>query len=84
MAIGSMLLVDGALSAPIPVDAARAAGANVILAVDFGYRPREEPVTGLIDVAHQSIHILMNRLVEEQLRRATLAIQSGRSRTDPA
>lgn len=73
--IDGRLLVDGALSAPIPVDAARAAGADITLAVDVAYRPHEAPVSGLMDVAFQSMHILVNRLIDEQIKRATHAIR---------
>lgn len=70
-----LLLVDGALSAPVPVDAAYAAGASVTLAVDVAYRPTEASVGGMLDVAGQSIRILVNRLIEEQIPRATMAIR---------
>ena len=68
-------LVDGALSAPVPVDAARAAGASLVIALDVAYRPHEAPVARLVDVAFQAMHILVNRLLDEQLQRATLAIR---------
>jgi NTE family protein len=70
-----LLLVDGALSAPVPVDAAYAAGAALTLAVDVAYRPTEASVSGIMDVAGQSIRILVNRLIEEQISRATLAVR---------
>lgn len=73
--IGGRQLVDGALSAPVPVDAARAAGANLVIALDVAYRPHEAPVARLFDVAFQAMHILVNRLIDEQLQRATLAIR---------
>jgi NTE family protein len=73
--IDGVQLVDGALSAPIPVDAARAAGADVVIALDVAYRPHEAPVAGLTDVAFQALHILVNRLIDEQLKRADLAIR---------
>ena len=75
VAIDGRLLVDGALSAPIPVDAARAAGAEITVALDVAYRPHEAPVTSLMDVAYQSMHILVNRLIDEQIKRATLPIR---------
>lgn len=75
MEIDGRLLVDGALSAPLPVDIAYAAGVEKTLAIDVSYRPREGPVADVVDVARQSIHILVNSLLDEQVRRATLAIR---------
>jgi NTE family protein len=68
-------LVDGALTAPVPVDAARALGADFCLAIDVAYRPDDEPVDGLSDVAYQAFHILINRLIDEQIRRADFAFR---------
>ncbi len=73
--IGDRRLVDGALSSPVPVDAARALGATFVLAIDVAYRPYEEPVKGFSDVAFQMFHIMVNRLVEEQIGRADMAIR---------
>lgn len=68
-------LVDGALTAPLPVDAARALGADVVISVDVAYRPYEDTVTGLAGVAFQMFHIMVNQLIAEQARRADHAIQ---------
>jgi NTE family protein len=68
-------LVDGGLSAPVPVDAGRALGAGFCLAVDVAYRPYEEPVSGLSDVGYQAFHILINRLIDEQIQRADFAFR---------
>jgi NTE family protein len=68
-------LVDGALTAPVPVDAARALGADVVIAVDVAYRPYEAPVSGLAGVAFQMFHIMVNQLIAEQIRRADHAIR---------
>jgi NTE family protein len=68
-------LVDGALSAPVPIDAARELGADFTIAVDVAYRPYEAPISGISDVAFQMFHILVNRLIDEQIRRADFAIR---------
>jgi NTE family protein len=68
-------LVDGALTAPIPVDAARALGADVVIAIDVAYRPYEEGVSGITGVAFQMFHIMVNQLINEQVRRADHAIR---------
>jgi NTE family protein len=68
-------LVDGALTAPLPVDAARASGADIVISVDVAYRPYEDVVTGIAGVAFQMFHIMVNRLIAEQARRADHAIR---------
>jgi len=67
-------LVDGSLAAPLPVDAAREQGARFVLAVDVAYRPSDEKPRGLVDIAFQSYHILVNHLAAEQARRADLVL----------
>lgn len=68
-------LVDGALTAPVPIDAARALGADYCLSIDVAYRPDDEPVGGLSDVAFQAFHILINRLIDEQIQRSDFALR---------
>jgi NTE family protein len=68
-------LVDGALAEPVPVLTARTLGADRVIAVDVAYRPYEEAVSGFTDVAFQMFHILVNRLIEEQITQADLAIR---------
>lgn len=75
--IGHRKLVDGALTAPIPVDAARTLGADFVIAVDVAYRPYEEPLEsdGVTAMAFQMMHIMINRLIGEQIRRADFRIR---------
>lgn len=73
--IDGRMLVDGALTAPLPVDAARALGADVVIAIDVAYRPYEGEVSGITDVAFQMFHIMVNQLITEQVRRADHAIR---------
>lgn len=68
-------LIDGALSAPVPVDAARALGADFTIAIDVAFRPYEEPISGITDVAFQMFHIMVNRLIDEQIQRVDFAIR---------
>lgn len=68
-------LIDGALSAPVPVDAARALGAEFTIAIDVAFRPYEEPVSGITGVAFQMFHIMVNRLIDEQIKRVDFAIR---------
>lgn len=73
--IDGRLLVDGALTAPVPVDAAREMGADFVIAVDVAYRPYEAAVSGITGVAFQMFHIMVNQLISEQLRRADARIR---------
>ena len=73
--VGGRDLLDGSLTAPVPVDAARALGATLVVAVDVAYRPYEERPAGLSGLAFQSLHILTNALAREQTRRADLTIR---------
>jgi NTE family protein len=73
--VGGRDLLDGSLTAPVPVDAARALGADVVVAVDIAFRPHEQQAQGLADLAFQAMHILGNALAREQTRRADLTIR---------
>lgn len=68
--IGNHELLDGSLSAPVPVRAARKLGAQRIVAVDVAYRPHEEAPSSSSDYAFQAMHILTNALAREQTRAA--------------
>lgn len=75
VSVGGETLADGALVEPVPVDAARALGADYVIAVDVAYRPYEEKADGIAQYAFQSMHILINTLGERQLREADFAIR---------
>ncbi len=68
-------LVDGSLTNPVPVDAARELGAQVVLAVDVAYRPSDAPASGLAGLAFQTLHIMINALSAEQTRRADVTLR---------
>ena len=68
-------LVDGGLTEPVPVIAVREMGADIVIGVDVAFRPGEEPFQGLTGVAFQTMHIMANALINEQLPRADIAIR---------
>ena len=68
-------LVDGGLTEPVPVIAAREMGADFVIGVDVAFRPGEEPFQGLTGAAFQTMHIMANALINEQLPRADIAIR---------
>jgi NTE family protein len=73
--IANRRLLDGSLTAPVPVAAARKLGARRIVAVDVAYRPYEEAPTSASDHAFQAMHILTNALAREQTRQAEHVIK---------
>jgi len=75
VSIAGRALVDGALAEPVPIRAARELGADVVIAIDVAFRPSEEPARNLLDAPFQAMHILVNRLIDEQIGEADLAIR---------
>lgn len=73
--IGRRQLLDGSLTAPVPVAAARRLGARRVVAVDVAYRPYEEVPTSSSDYGFQAVHILTNALAREQTRQAEHVIK---------
>ena len=68
-------LVDGGLTEPVPVIAVREMGAEIVIGVDVAFRPGEEKVQGLTGVAFQTMQIMANALINEQMRHADVAIR---------
>ena len=68
-------LVDGGLSEPVPVIAVREMGADIVIGVDVAFRPVEEGVAGFTGVAFQTMQIMANALINEQIPRADVAIR---------
>jgi NTE family protein len=64
--VGRHRLLDGSLTAPVPVKAVRRLGAQRVVAVDVAYRPYEAPPASSSDYAFQAVHILTNTLAREQ------------------
>lgn len=73
--VDGLTLIDGSLTEPVPVDSARAMGADFVIAVDIAYRPHDERPAGMSDMAFQAMHILINALIAEQVRRADFALR---------
>ncbi len=68
------LLVDGALTEPVPAKAARELGGQRVVGIDIAYRPANAPVESVAGSAFQSVHILVNSLITEQSPHADVAI----------
>lgn len=68
-------LVDGGLTEPVPVIAVREMGATFVIGVDIAFRPNEEKVSGLSGFALQTMQIIANALINEQIRHADVVIR---------
>lgn len=68
--------VDGCLVSPVPVDAARKLGADIVMAVDISAQLERRLVfDGLSNVIDQSLIIMIRRLGEQELTRADVVIR---------
>ncbi|MDO4640244.1 MAG: patatin-like phospholipase family protein [Neisseria sp.] len=74
--VGSHKYVDGGLSAPVPVTAARTLGANFVIAVDISAKPAKlESGSGFFAYLDQSLNIMSAPALEYQLRQANVIIK---------
>lgn len=73
--VDGRLLVDGNLSSPVPVDAARLLGARRVIAVDVSFPPAEADLGDPYDALYQGFSILTNRLATLELARADVPIR---------
>jgi NTE family protein len=65
---GGMMLVDGMLTSNLPVDAARAMGADIVIAVNVGTPLlRREQITDIFGVTGQMLSILTEQNVQASL-----------------
>ena len=67
--------IDGGVSSPLPVRAARELGADIVIAVDATYPPEHAEITNLTDVLFQSFLIAGQRLKENESASADLVIR---------
>mgnify|MGYP005846843587 CR=1 FL=1 len=71
-----MVLVDGAVLDPVPVEAAKAAGAGVVIAVDVGScLCRVPPIEDGIDVINRATEVMSFCLNSRSCERADLVIE---------
>ena len=73
--IGGHKYVDGGLSAPVPVTAARNMGANVVIAVDISARPAKLSDSGFFSYLDQSLNIMSVSALNQELAKATVVIK---------
>jgi NTE family protein len=66
--------VDGGVTSPVPVRAARDMGADIIIAVDISKEPMRSKVEGTIDVLLQTFLIMGRALAAQELQTADVVI----------
>jgi NTE family protein len=67
--------VDGGLSSPIPVRAARSLGADVVIAVDISARPKFQSTDSMPAILLQTFAIMSGHLAEAELVEADLVLR---------
>jgi NTE family protein len=75
VAIGKYHFVDGGVVSPVPVDAARQLGADVVIAVDISNKARGQTPTGMLGTIGQSIAIMGQKLGQAELSRADVIVR---------
>ncbi|MDO5504882.1 MAG: patatin-like phospholipase family protein [Pseudoxanthomonas suwonensis] len=81
--IGGISYVDGGVVSPVPVDAARQLGADIVIAVDISTRPDGTP-QHLAGIVNQSISIMGQQLGRQELARAEVVIRPQVNDIGPA
>jgi len=75
VAINGREYVDGGLTSPVPVRAAREMGADVVIAVDIAGKPKYRKVEGLTDVILQTFAIMGQSISSRELLEADVVIR---------
>ena len=67
--------VDGGLTSPVPVQAAREMGADIVIAVDISDRPEGQPVDSLAAILWQTTTIMGGIIGANELKGADIVIR---------
>lgn len=73
--IGKYRFVDGGVVSPVPVDAARQLGADVVIAVDISNKARGQSPADMLGTIGQSIAIMGQKLGQAELARADIIVR---------
>lgn len=73
--IGAVHFIDGGVTSPVPVDAARQLGADFVIAVDISSKASGKAPGSLLGTVGQSITIMGQRLGAQELARADVVIR---------
>jgi NTE family protein len=75
VAIGKYHFIDGGVVSPVPVDAARQLGADVVIAVDISSKARGQTPAGMLGTLGQTIAIMGQKLGQAELARADVIVR---------
>lgn len=75
VSIGKYHYVDGGIVSPVPVDAARQLGADIVVAVDISNKARGKRPDNMLGALNQSIAIMGQKLGQAELSRADIVIR---------
>lgn len=84
VAIGQWHYVDGGIVSPVPVDAARGLGADLVIAVDISSKASGKNPDGMMGIVSQSISIMGQKLGAQELSRADIIIRPRVATIGPA
>lgn len=74
--LNGKILVDGGLSEPVPVGAAKEMGADLVIAVNLdACQPNEKKKIGFFEAADDSLGILRHHLAKEKVKAADILIE---------
>ena len=76
--------VDGGLVSPVPVNAAKSLGADVVIAVDISGKPKYRNIEGLTDILLQTFGIMGQAISSREIREADVLIQPNMAGIGPA
>lgn len=79
VAINGREYVDGGLSSPVPVKAARSLGADIVIAVDISSKPKNARVSDSMDILLQTFSIMGQSISQYELALADVVIRPNMS-----
>jgi len=75
--------VDGGLTSPVPIQAAREMGADFVIAVDIGQKPRGAKVDSLSSELLQTFTIMGNEITKHEITEADVVIRPQTANVAP-
>lgn len=73
--IDGQSFVDGGLVSPVPIEAAKAMGANYIIAVDISAKPENQPIDSIAAILWQTITIMGGKISANETKGANVLIR---------
>lgn len=75
VAINGREYVDGGLTSPVPVKAARGLGADIVIAVDISSKPKHARISDSMDILLQTFSIMGQSIAQYELAQADVVIR---------